>query len=102
MLLIFIGDKYQYSAMVFTLSSIAVCVSLAGSLPRIFLMAMGKTKQTYEPLLATIVLYLALIFFIRNGHVGLFTASIASSLFVSIMTFLLFQKNIRHLAVQTS
>jgi O-antigen/teichoic acid export membrane protein len=102
MLLIFIGDKYQYSAMVFTFSSIAVCVSFAGSLPRIFLMAMGKTKQTYKPLLATIVLYLALVFSIRNGHVGLFTASIASSLFVSSVTFLLFQKNIRHLEVQTS
>jgi O-antigen/teichoic acid export membrane protein len=102
MLLIFIGNKYQYSAMVFTFSSIAVCVSFAGSLPRIFLMAMGRTRQTYKPLLATIVLYLALIFSIRNGHVGLFTASIASSLFVSFVTLLLFQKNIRHLAVQTS
>ena len=102
MLLIFIGDKYQYSAMVFTFSSIAVCGSFAGSLPRIFLMAMGKTRQTYKPLLLTVVLYLTLIFSIRNGHVGLFTASIASSLFVSFVTLLLFQKNIRHLAVQTS
>lgn len=96
-LLIFIGDKYQYSAMVFTFSSVAVCVSFAGSLPRTFLMAMGETKQTLKPLLATIVLYLALIFFIRNGHVGLFTASIASSLFVSAATFLLFRKELRRL-----
>jgi O-antigen/teichoic acid export membrane protein len=102
LLLMFIGDRYQHSEMVLTLSSIAVCVAFAGSLPRIFLMAMGETRQTYKPLLSTAVLYITLIFSVRSGHVGLFTASIASSLLVSTVTFLMFQRNIRHLVVQTS
>ena len=95
LLLIIIGDKYQYSQMVFTLSSIAVCVAFTGSIPRLFLMAMGKTNQTFRPLLLTVVLYLILVFSIRNGFIGLFAASIASSVFISATTFLIFQQAVR-------
>jgi O-antigen/teichoic acid export membrane protein len=95
LLLIFIGDKYQYSQMVFTLSSIAVCVAFTGSISRLFLMAMGKTNQTFKPLLLTVVLYLILVFSIRNGFIGLFAASFASALFISATTFLLLQQAIR-------
>jgi O-antigen/teichoic acid export membrane protein len=101
LLLMFIGDKYQHSEMVLTISSIAVCLAFSGSLPRTFLMAMGNTRQTYKPLLFTVVLYMVSIFFVRSGHLGLFVASIASSLFVSIVTFLIFQRNVRRLLGQT-
>ena len=102
LLLAFLGDSYQYSQLVFVFSSIAVCTSFVGSLPRTFLMAMSKTRQTYRPLLFTVVLYLAFVLIIRNGHLGLFAASIGSSLFVSIATYFLLQKNIRLLKVRNT
>ena len=98
----FLGDSYQYSQLVFVFSSIVVCTSFVGSLPRTFLMAMSKTRQTYRPLLLTVVLYLALVLTIKNGHLGLFTASIGSSLFISIATYFLLHKNIRLLKVRTT
>lgn len=98
MLLIFLGDQYQYSQVVFTFSSIAVCVAFVGSLSRTFLMAMGQAQQTFKPLAATALMYLTLVLSVRDGFTGLFVASIASSLFVSGLTFLLLQKNIRLLS----
>jgi O-antigen/teichoic acid export membrane protein len=94
-LLAFLGDGYQYSQPVFLFSSVAVGISFVGSLPRLFLMAMSKTRQTYRPLLMTVFLYLALVLIIRNGHLGLFTASIGSSLFVFILSLTLLRSVVK-------
>ena len=102
LLLAFLGSNYQYSRSIFVFSSITVCVSFVGSMPRLFLMAMGKTKETYKPLLMTMVLYLTLVLSIRNGTVGLFVASISSSLFVSITTLFILYKHSRQLSARAS
>jgi O-antigen/teichoic acid export membrane protein len=102
LLLAFLGSNYQYSQSIFVFSSITVCISFVGSMPRLFLMAMGRTQETYKPLIMTIVLYLALVFSIRNGAVGLFVASISSSLFVSITTLFILYKNSRQLSARAS
>jgi O-antigen/teichoic acid export membrane protein len=94
-LLAFLGDSYQYSQSVFVFSSVAVCLSFVGSLPRLFLMAMNKTRQIYGLLMLTLLLYLVLVLLIRNGHVGLFVASIGSSVFISTTTFFKMHQNIQ-------
>jgi O-antigen/teichoic acid export membrane protein len=102
LLLAFLGSNYQYSQSIFVFSSITVCVSFVGSMPRLFLMALGRTQETYKPLLITIVLYLSLVLSIRNGAVGLFVASISSSLFVSITTLFILYKNSRQSSARAS
>ena len=102
LLLSFLGTKYQYSQSIFVFSSITVCASFIGSIPRLFLMAMGKTKETYKPLLMTVVLYLTLVLSIRNGALGIFVASISSSLFISITTLIILYKNSRQISEGTS
>ena len=96
----FLGSKYQYSQSIFMFSSITVCVSFVGSMPRLFLMAMGKTKQTYKPLIVTVVLYLSLVLSIRNGAIGIYVASISSSLFIFTTTLFILSKNYRLLAAR--
>ena len=102
LLLAFLGSNYQYSQSIFVFSSITVCVSFVGSMPRLFLMAMGRTQETYKPLIMTVVLYLSLVLLIRNGAVGLFVASISSSLFISITTLFILYKNSRQLSARAS
>jgi O-antigen/teichoic acid export membrane protein len=102
LLLSFLGTRYQYSQSIFVFSSITVCASFIGSIPRLFLMAMGKTKETYKPLLMTVVLYLTLVLSIRNGALGIFVASISSSLFISITTLIILYKNSRQISEGTS
>lgn len=101
LLLSFLGSKYQYSQSIFVFSSITVCASFIGSIPRLFLMAMGKTKETFKPLLMTVVLYLILVLSIRNGALGIFVASISSSLFISITTLIILYKNSRQISERT-
>jgi O-antigen/teichoic acid export membrane protein len=102
LLLSFLGAQYQYSQSIFVFSSITVCASFIGSIPRLFLMAMGKTKETYKPLLMTVVLYLTLVLSIRNGTLGIFVASISSSLFISLTTLIILYQNSRQISERTS
>lgn len=98
LLLSFIGNKYDYSQTVFIWSAVAVCASFVGSIPRVFLMAIGKTTQTYKPLILTVCLYVGLVLSVRNGYVGLFSSSISGSVFISFATLFLLRKNIHSMA----
>jgi O-antigen/teichoic acid export membrane protein len=102
LLLAFLGSNYQYSQSVFVFSSVTVCVSFVGSMPRLFLMAMGKTTEAYKPLMLTVVLYLSLVLSIRNGTLGIYVASISSSLFICTTTLIILHKNYRLLSARTS
>lgn len=99
LLLSFIGNKYGYSQIVFIWSAIAVCMSFVSSIPRIFLMAIGKTTQTYKPLILTVSLYVGLVLTVRNGYVGLLCSSISGSVFIWLATLFLLRKNIRSIPV---
>lgn len=102
LLVAFLGSNYQYSQSVFVFSSVTVCVSFVGSMPRLFLMAMGKTTEAYKPLMLTVVLYLSLVLSIRNGTLGIYVASISSSLFICTTTLIILHKNYRLLSARTS